>query len=170
MRVWLSVLALLLVVGCSSKKQTKVGASELPRKQGSGEAGERDTLVASTDTMAIAELEPAARFGPVYFAYDDYNLDEAARDELARAAAYLSKHPTTTIVLEGHTDDRGTPEYNLALGNQRAQTCQRFLGRLGIEEARMRVVSYGEERPAVEGEGEAAWGKNRRVEIVVQSR
>ncbi len=85
---------------------------------------------------------------------------------MAAHAAYLVKFPTARVRLEGHTDERGSREYNIGLGERRAQTVRRALMVQGVAEAQITTVSYGEERPAVEGSDEAAFAQNRRVEMV----
>ncbi|MBF0442825.1 MAG: peptidoglycan-associated lipoprotein Pal [Oligoflexales bacterium] len=105
----------------------------------------------------------------VYFAYDDYSLSTEAQDSLKKLADYLKKTKSAVVQIEGHCDERGSVEYNLALGQRRAQSVKNFLVQLGIEESRLPTISYGEERPAVEGHDEAAWAKNRRAEFVLSN-
>lgn len=101
----------------------------------------------------------------VYFAYDSYTLDDGARAALDADAKLLRDNPTLNVSVDGYTDERGTVEYNQALGQKRAETVQQYLTDAGIPVARFRVISYGKERPADEGHDEAAWAKNRRVEF-----
>lgn len=103
-------------------------------------------------------------FGPIYFAFDSSDLSQAARDELERASRHAQR-AGVTIRIEGHTDERGTTEYNLALGQRRADAVKTFLARLGVDAARLSTITFGEERPAVDGDGEDAWGRNRRAEL-----
>lgn len=103
----------------------------------------------------------------VYFDFDSYALDTEAQATLDRQAALLLKSANVPVVVEGHCDERGTREYNLALGERRATAVKDYLVAYGIAPSRIRVVSYGKERPAVIGSNEAAWAKNRRSVTVV---
>lgn len=118
--------------------------------------------------VAERELPAPGAFGPVYFAYDDASIGPRAGDELGRLAEFLEKNSSASVLLEGHTDERGSPEYNIALGEQRARACRDYLVRLGVASHRLSTTSLGEERPAVNGSEEAAWAKNRRVELRVR--
>lgn len=106
----------------------------------------------------------------VYFDYDKAALSEAARTTLRANADWLkdSKNAKWKVEIQGHCDERGTIEYNIELGQRRASAVRDYLSTLGVGAARMRVVSYGEERPAVPGHGESAWSKNRRAEFYVE--
>jgi peptidoglycan-associated lipoprotein len=99
----------------------------------------------------------------IYFDYDSSTLTLEARTILQEKADWLRANPGVNIVIEGHTDERGTVAYNLALGDSRAESARIYLSDLGIDPARMRTVSYGEESPADPGHNEAAWARNRRV-------
>lgn len=103
----------------------------------------------------------------VFFGYDAVTLDDTARSTLERQAAWLQQFPGTGVSLEGHTDERGTREYNLALGERRAAAAKSYLTTLGIEDSRVLTVSYGEERPADPGRDESAYALNRRAVTVV---
>ncbi len=98
----------------------------------------------------------------VYFDYDDSRLRVDARETLRTNARALSEDPDLRVTIEGHCDERGSNEYNLALGNRRANAAKMYLIDLGIDTSRLRTLSYGEERPAVRGHTEVAWEKNRR--------
>jgi peptidoglycan-associated lipoprotein len=101
----------------------------------------------------------------VYFDYDSFTLKPEARAVLERNAAHLQSNKQFKVQLEGHTDDRGGREYNLALGQKRAETVRRALTLLGVSDAQVEAVSFGKEKPAVSGADEATYAKNRRVEI-----
>ncbi len=103
----------------------------------------------------------------IFFGYDQYDLGADARATLEQQAALLRKYPATNIVIQGHADERGTREYNLALGERRANSAKDYLGALGIGPGRIRTVSYGEERPAMVGSTESAFAENRRAVTVV---
>ena len=106
----------------------------------------------------------------VYFDYDQSTILEQDRPILEAHAQYLSQNPGAAVTLEGHTDERGTREYNLALGERRATSVRQFMSLLGASGQQLRTVSYGEERPAARGNNEEAWAQNRRVEIIYRSR
>ena len=101
----------------------------------------------------------------VYFAYDSFTLDDGARAALDANAKLLRDNASLSVSVDGHCDERGTVEYNQALGQKRAEAVQQYLSDQGIPSTRFRVISYGKERPADEGHDEGAWSRNRRVEF-----
>jgi len=103
----------------------------------------------------------------IYFATDAYDLDSEDEAVLAKQAAWLQKNPTVNVTVEGHCDERGTREYNLALGDRRANAAKNYLVNNGIGASRISVISYGKERPVAMGSDEAAWAQNRRAVTVV---
>jgi peptidoglycan-associated lipoprotein len=107
-------------------------------------------------------------FQPVFFDLDSYTLRDDARSALDANARLLREHPDARLAIEGHCDERGTVEYNQALGERRAQAARDYLVQAGIAAARLSTVSYGKERPFETGHDEAAWAKNRRAQPVVQ--
>jgi peptidoglycan-associated lipoprotein len=116
---------------------------------------------------ADVERELVSIGDTVYFALDSYSLDNQAQGTLDRQAAVLLKSGSIPVTIEGHADERGTREYNLALGERRATAVKDYLVAFGVNPSRMRTLSYGEERPAVPGSSEAVWAKNRRAVTVV---
>jgi len=106
----------------------------------------------------------------VYFEFDESIILEQDRPILEAHAQYLSQNPSAAITLEGHTDERGTREYNLALGERRSITVRQYMSLLGGSGQQLRTLSYGEERPAATGHNEEAWALNRRVEIIYRNR
>lgn len=106
----------------------------------------------------------------IYFDFDRAEIKNEYRDVVDAHAAYLARNGGASVTLEGHTDERGSREYNLALGEQRAQSVQRVMELLGASPDQLRVVSYGEEQPAEFGHTDEAWAANRRVEIIYRSR
>lgn len=100
-----------------------------------------------------------------FFAFDASSLDAEAREALRLSAGWLSEHPEYALLIEGHCDERGTEQYNLALGERRAAAAAAYLTTLGIDPARIRTVSYGEERPFRTGSDEEAWAANRRAHL-----
>ena len=104
----------------------------------------------------------------IYFEFDKAILTTEAREMLTKNGKWLRINPDVVITIEGHCDERGTNEYNLALGDRRAENVRTFLVDLGISRSRMSTVSYGEERPADRGKGEAAWARNRRAHFLIK--
>jgi len=106
----------------------------------------------------------------VFFAYDVDQINETDRPVVEAHGRYLADNPNATVTLEGHADERGSREYNIALAERRAISVRQLMTLFGANSAQIRVVSYGEERPARDGHDEAAWSANRRVEIIYRSR
>ncbi len=125
-----------------------------------------DTL-GSSDLDAINKNSP---FSPVFFALDSYEVDGTGQQALTTNAGILKKYPSWVITIEGHCDERGTAEYNLALGEKRALAAKTYLVSLGVPADRVRMVSYGKEFPFDPGHDESAWSKNRRAHFVVTSK
>jgi peptidoglycan-associated lipoprotein len=127
------------------------------------------TPTADAQPAAPATPPPAEAFAPktVYFAFDDYTLNADSQGSLQGLADHLKKTNGAVVQIEGHCDERGSIEYNLALGERRAQSVKNYLTQLGVDASRLSTISYGEEKPAVEGHNEAAWAKNRRAEFTM---
>ena len=118
----------------------------------------------STTAAQMSDAEKLAQVGnTVYFGFDSSELTVEAQAILDRQAAFLSVNPTVVVIIEGHADERGTREYNLALGDRRAVAARDYLLAKGLNAARIRTVSYGKERPAVSGSNEESWEFNRRA-------
>lgn len=158
------MLLLLVTAGCG-KKAVKTTPAPEPRAT----VTEAEPQPEATEP-APASPAPAAPvvLENVYFDFDKHHLTPAARDILAKHAVTLQQRPEIPIVIEGHCDERGTIEYNLALGDKRAAAVKSFLISLGIASSRLSTVSYGKERPAELGQNEFAWAKNRRSEFVIK--
>jgi peptidoglycan-associated lipoprotein len=105
----------------------------------------------------------------VLFAYDKSDLDDRDRQTLQKQAAWLQRYPAVTLIVEGHCDERGTREYNIALGARRAQSAKDYLVSLGVSAARLDTISYGKERPVCVDSNEACWAQNRRGVSVIKS-
>jgi peptidoglycan-associated lipoprotein len=121
----------------------------------------------------LAAQEEAYRsglLGDVYFDFDKADLTETSRARLARNAEFLRSHPEFQLSIEGHCDERGTNEYNLALGERRAAAAKDYLVSLGVGGGRLRTVSYGEERPQCNESDESCWGLNRRAHFLITGR
>ena len=125
------------------------------------------------DTLAsrdIDQINKNSPFQPVFFAFDSSEVDAAGQKALNTNAEILKKYSTWVITIEGHADERGTAEYNLALGERRAVAARTYLVSLGVPADRLRTVSYGKEFPFDPGHDEAAWANNRRAQFVVTSK
>ena len=123
--------------------------------------------VSGVDTMSETELQDKIQQeNTVFFGFDKSVISSDYKDMLAAHALYLSRHPNVKVTVEGHTDERGTPEYNIALGERRAVAVSKYLQALGVQSSQISIVSYGEEKPLVRGHNEAAYAKNRRAVIV----
>ncbi|MGL6044355.1 MAG: peptidoglycan-associated lipoprotein Pal [Sandaracinobacteroides sp.] len=125
----------------------------------------RDTALAGSQ----AALVQAAGSDTVLFSFDSYALDERARQILGAQAEWLLGNAGVRATIEGHADERGTREYNLALGERRANAAKNFLAAQGVGADRLSIISYGKERPAVDGSNEDAWAANRRAATLVVS-
>lgn len=127
--------------------------------------------VTSTTTVPGSNADFLARAGSdhVLFALDSYEIDSTARAILDSQANWLNQYSQVTITIEGHADERGTREYNLALGERRANAAKNYLAGRGVSASRITTISYGKERPIVLGSNEAAWAQNRRAVTVLVS-
>ncbi len=131
-------------------------------------SSEFDTGASGRSSDTYAEPEKVRELATIYFDYDSSSIRSDARATLQANAGAIQGHDEwRTVVIEGHTDERGTEEYNLALGEQRAHATRQYLADLGIPSSRLQVVSFGESAPAVQGSDESAWRWNRRVEFRV---
>lgn len=180
-------LVLVLVVlspGCKKKSkgetvpdpdaQEQVQIPE-PSEQDAAEPEEvRDFVAEDPEVQQINESAAAinerGELKTIYFGYDKDELTDAARATLRQNANWLKANSEWNVVLEGHCDERGTIEYNLALGQRRANSVRSYMASLGVDASRVRTVSYGEERPVDNGHNEAAWARNRRAETKVEDR
>ena len=156
-----------VVADCSRKRNPETdtrGRSELPPAVVDVPDRGRD-VAAEEERMARERAMESVR-EPIYFDFDQSDLRPEAREILNVKAEVLRRYPDIRIRIEGHCDERGTVEYNLALGERRAEAARAYLIDLGIDPDRITTVSYGEERPAVEGSNEAAWSQNRRDEFI----
>ena len=149
---------LLGLAACSSAEQPPPGGPQaLGSPGGTGGVGSRSATPGSQQ-----DLEASAG-DRVFFAFDRSDISPEARETLTRQADWLRRYPNVTVTIEGHCDERGTREYNLALGERRAQAAKNVLVALGIPASRISTISYGKERPAVAGSTEEAYAQNRRA-------
>lgn len=182
------VMSLGLVAGCSStgetmEEDTGAGTDEMSSSEQEGGStvygGEDEGGISSgalseserreaEERAEEAEQEAMRNITTFYFDFDTAEIKQEAREVLIAHARYLEDNPGINVRLEGHADERGTKEYNLALGERRANAVQRFLIVNGASRGQLETVSYGEEKPAVMGSNESAWAQNRRVELVFE--
>jgi peptidoglycan-associated lipoprotein len=125
----------------------------------------------SADMQVVMDEMVRRGFSPdIYFDYDESTLTDDTRDKLSRNADLLKSQPQFSVTIEGHADERGTNEYNLALGERRAAAVRDYLGSLGVAAGRLRTLSYGEERPVCTQTEESCWSQNRRAHMVITGR
>ena len=169
---------LLLVAGCGKSEQRvprtaeAVAGDTLSSAQGGGAgSGNADAAAAGAgaDSQGGGASAPAGVARVIYFDFDSSEIRPEFVSVITSHARALARNASIRVRLEGHTDERGSPEYNIGLGERRAQAVRRALMLQGVTEAQVSTVSYGEERPAVTGQEEAAWAKNRRVEFAYQN-
>jgi peptidoglycan-associated lipoprotein len=160
--------ALLLLAACESTPDSATNASL------NGNAGYGTGSAVGTGAAGAGQVVPgtqsdlAANVGDrVFFGYDQVDLSPEARATLDRQAQWLGQYRAVTVTIEGHADERGTREYNLALAEKRANSVRNYLAARGVDANRVAVVSYGKERPANGGSNEAAWSQNRRAVTAV---
>ena len=157
--------ALLLIAGCGDQTDDS----------GTIETGGDTSMEPPPPPPPTApDMDPAEYFivnigDRVFFDFDKSDLRPDAIDQLNRQADFMNGNGSITVVIEGHADERGTREYNLALGDRRASSAEQYLESMGVDGGRMETISYGKERPAVLGSNEDAWSQNRRAVTVIKS-
>jgi peptidoglycan-associated lipoprotein len=171
-RLFLAIALAAALAGCASG----VKLDDVPvedRRGGAVVPGGGPTPGADTTRVVPVQVDPASSNagGPVnvsrvvYFDYDSYVVKPEFQSVLEAHARFLRANAGRNVVIEGHTDERGGREYNLALGQRRSEAVRRALGLLGVPDNRIEAVSFGKEKPAVQGSDEASWARNRRAEI-----
>jgi len=169
----LTAIAVASLAACSSVKlddqapvESRTGSGVTSGSgAGANSAGTSQTRVAPVDVTATSNAAYSNMPRVVYFDFDSYVVKDDSRPVIEVNAKALSSDRKRHMAVEGHTDDRGSSEYNLALGQRRAEAVVKSLTLLGAEPSQLEAVSFGKERPAVQGEDEAAWAKNRRAEL-----
>jgi len=178
----LAVLVLFSFSACtkskiSSEPATTTSAEEEARRRAEEEARQKALREENLREEGLSEQQAKERLesersmfenDDIYFEFDSIRLSPEAQEILTQKAAWLRKNSRAKVTIEGHCDDRGTNEYNLALGEGRAQSARAFLVDLGINENRLNTISYGEERPLARGQSEEAWARNRRAHFVIE--
>jgi peptidoglycan-associated lipoprotein len=172
---------MVLVVGCPKKPPPESTATTPPpvaekpapavevpteKERGFQETQETPTAIEDQDS-ALAKLNAQKVLGTIYFEFDKSDLRADSLEQLKKNAEWLKAHPTNRVRIEGNCDDRGTVEYNLALGDRRAAAAKNYLIKAGIDASRMETISYGEEHPVNPGHNEDAWKVNRRDDFVL---
>jgi peptidoglycan-associated lipoprotein len=154
--------AMLLVSACSSNKD---GSADQMNMSGDPTMSGENAGAPTPGTQEDLVVNVGDR---VLFGYDSYDIAPEGRTTLENQAAWLGQYSNLSVTIEGHADERGTREYNLALGERRANAVKNYLVSLGVDPSRISTISYGKERPAVEGADESAWAQNRRGVTTVQ--
>jgi peptidoglycan-associated lipoprotein len=186
--IWMAVPVLLtLTLGCPKKKpatppadlpvetttvppSTSAPAEEVQQPAAPEVDDTREDPLLSSDMQIVNEELRRRGFSPdIYFDYDESTLTDDTRDKLSRNADLL-KATQFSVTIEGHADERGTNEYNLALGERRASAVRDYLGSLGVSGERFRTISYGEERPVCTSNEESCWSQNRRAHMIITGR
>jgi peptidoglycan-associated lipoprotein len=166
-------LALLLIASTALAACGKKEVKDLPPVADNTPGSGTDTGPATGGVMPGSQEDFLASVGMngdrIFFDTDRFNIDSADQATLQSQAQWLARYPNTRITVEGHADERGTRDYNLALGERRANAAKNYLASLGVDASRIQTVSYGKERPQALGSNEEAWAQNRRaVTITVQ--
>jgi len=147
----------LLLAACSSDQPVETAST-----QGAGTTGQTGAATTGAVTPGSVEDFNQNVGNTVYFGYDRYDLSAEAQAQLQKEAAWLQQYPQHTLTVEGHCDERGTREYNLALGERRSNSISNYLTALGIDKSRVSTISYGKERPICTDSNEACYSQNRR--------
>jgi len=175
----LTLAAIAFVVACSPKKPAAPLAptpapvstpTVVTAEPGPAPTPQPAPRVDSSDISRLPLDQLSGMLKPAFFDYDKADIRADAREALAGNATWLKKYPSVQFTLEGHTDERGTAQYNLALGDRRANAAKDYLVSLGVDSARIKSVSYGKERPFATGHDEDSWQKNRRAHFVVTAK
>jgi peptidoglycan-associated lipoprotein len=169
---------LLVTAGCCTKKPVPAPAPEVAAEAPAPVPVPTEAPIAvpvaepvvETLPADLAELNKMGYLKDIFFDFDLYDVRAVERDAMAANADWLKKWPTVKIQIEGHCDERGSNKYNMALGEKRASAARDYLVSLGIDGGRVSTISYGEERPFVEGQNEEAWSQNRRAHFVVTAK
>ena len=152
----------MLAVGACAKKAPEV-LPPAPEGTGTDTGSNTGGVVPGSQQDFIANVSSDR----IFFGFDQYNVDAEDQATLQSQAQWLARNPAVRVTLEGHADERGTRDYNIALGERRANAAKNYLATLGVDPSRINVISYGKERPAAVGSNEEAWAQNRRAVTVV---
>ena len=159
--------ALVAVAGCAKKRPAELPPAPGPAPEDSGPRGGGGPVDGAVIPGSAADFKRSVQSDTVHFGLDQSDVDDQARAILDTQAQWLSRYPRQRITIEGHCDERGTREYNLALGDRRANAAKNYLAEHGVDASRISVISYGKERPIALGSDEESWAQNRRAVTVV---
>jgi peptidoglycan-associated lipoprotein len=154
--------------GGAAQMQPSGGGTGGP--SGGGTAGGGTTAAPSTTRPAVSEFVAVADLKDIHFDFDKYDIRPVDAKMLDGNASWLKSNPNHLVLIEGHCDERGTNEYNLALGERRAKSTMNYLVSQGVQASRITIISYGEERPACNQKNEECWAQNRRAHFLVKAR
>ncbi len=157
---------LLLGACCASKPIARV--SPQPARQSSQQATASSTSASSASAAVASASASAVSLGDIFFEFDRANITPESEAQLKKNAEWMAVNKTKSVTIEGHCDERGTAEYNMALGERRAESAKSGMKSLGVDPARMSAVSFGEEKPFDPGHNEDAWAKNRRDHFIAK--
>lgn len=160
------VFGLAIFTGCAEKKTVVTDGSTQEQKVAAAQTADTTADTTKEQSAKVRAAAIAATVRDINFDFDKSNIRPDAREILKTNADVFLNNSASTIVIGGYCDERGTAEYNMALGQKRAQEAKKYLVNLGIKESKMKTISYGEERPLDPGHDEEAWDKNRRAHFV----
>ena len=170
-KFFISIFIVLFVAACATKPKDSADSSGSGSTSSSSDVSSEEGTIKETDGSGIvsgSQEDLIVNVGDrVFFGYDSSDLDSDALELLQDQVAWLKQNSDVSVTIEGHCDERGTREYNLALGEKRAQAVKNYLIGLGINPDRVSTISYGKERPAVVGSNDGAWAQNRRSVTIV---
>ena len=170
-KFFISIFIVLFVAACATKPKDSADSSGSGATSSSSDVSSEEGTITETDGSGIvsgSQEDLIVNVGDrVFFGYDSSDLDSDALELLQDQVAWLKQNSDVSVTIEGHCDERGTREYNLALGEKRAQAVKNYLIGLGINPDRVSTISYGKERPAVVGSNDGAWAQNRRSVTIV---
>jgi peptidoglycan-associated lipoprotein len=159
-----------LIAGCGKKKVEDIPpVADGTLGNGNGQNNNNGNISGAVIPGSQQDFVASVSADRIFFDTDRFNIDTEDQVALQSQAQWLARYPQAQVTIEGHADERGTRDYNLALGERRANAAKNYLGSLGVDPARIRTVSYGKERPDALGSNEQAWAQNRRaVTIIIQ--
>jgi len=155
----------LFLASCTTTTGGQATAPAETTTADTGTTGVVEPTGPTAEEIALQQDQAFTANRTIYFDLDKYDLKAEYRELIEAHAKFLAKNPAVNVKLEGHADERGTPEYNIALGEKRAKALADMFRSFGVSNSQIEVVSYGEERPVADGHNDEAWAKNRRVEI-----
>ncbi|NTW54560.1 MAG: peptidoglycan-associated lipoprotein Pal [Chlorobaculum sp.] len=159
--------AMIILAGCSSKSAVSTDDKTGTTGTGYGQQGAVNGSVVNAEDLGQKSIAGTV-IGDIFFDFDSSALSSEAQEQLKQNASWLQSHKLSTVSIEGHCDERGTDEYNIALGERRAEAARSYLETLGVAGNRLSTVSFGEEKPFDPGHNEESWAKNRRDHFITK--